>query len=239
MRYSLVAMLVVVTFCGFSFEQKPILGTVTLTIDLRFSETPLVLGAYLYHSAHQDSMYIDACKFYISAVELKQKGKVRFTEINSFHLVDAEIENSRTIVIHDVPFGDYDAICFNIGTDSLTNVSGAMGGDLDPTLGMYWAWNSGFINCKIEGRSNLCNTFHHTFEFHLGGYMPPHQTVRRLQLPVEHLHVVDGCTAPLIVTTDLSTFFDHIHLEKTNKVMIPSKVAAQLADYFVETFTVR
>jgi hypothetical protein len=34
----------------------------------------------------------------------------------------------------------YDQIQFQLGIDSLTNVSGAMGGDLDPTKGMYWTW---------------------------------------------------------------------------------------------------
>jgi hypothetical protein len=239
MRCLLSAILVVVTFCGFTPQQKPGLGSVTLAIDLRFLGEPLVLGRYLCHSAHQDSLSIDVWRFYISAVEFKNNGVVRFTESNSYHLVDAELSNSQTFVIHGVPIGDYDAICFNIGTDSLTNVSGAMGGDLDPTLGMYWAWNTGYINCKIEGRSNACKTLHHAFEFHLGGYMPPNQTVRKLQLPVEHLRVVEDSTAPLRITSDLFSFFSHIRLDTTNKVMIPSRVAAQLADNFAKTFTVQ
>jgi len=42
--------------------------------------------------------------------------------------------------------------------DSLANVSGAMSNDLDATKGMYWSWQSGFINLKIEGKSASCKT---------------------------------------------------------------------------------
>lgn len=31
-----------------------------------------------------------------------------------------------------------------------------MDGDLDPLNGMYWAWNSGYINMKIEGITPKC-----------------------------------------------------------------------------------
>ena len=68
---------------------------------------------------------------------------------------------------------EFDAIQFNLGIDSLTNVSGALGGDLDPTKGMYWTWQNGYVNFKLQGTSDLCNNPKNEFEFHLGGYLKP------------------------------------------------------------------
>ena len=59
-------------------------------------------------------------------------------------------------------------IYFQIGIDSLTNVSGDLDGDLDPALGMYWAWNSGYINMKLEGKSSSCKSVKKEFQFHIG-----------------------------------------------------------------------
>lgn len=59
---------------------------------------------------------------------------------------------------------------------------------------MYWTWQSGYINAKLEGKSNLVNTPTHAFAFHLGGYLNPFQTLQTISIP---------CT-----TKDKLTIFD-------------------------------
>ncbi len=226
-------------FYGFGSYSNSQPGTVSITIATQFSGQPLMLGNKLYHTANGDSLLLDAFRFYISGVELTGKGHARFVEKDSYHLVDAEESGTQTIVLQDVSAGLYDSLSFYVGTDSLTNVSGAMGGDLDPTLGMYWAWNSGYVNIKIEGRSKACKTLHHAFEFHIGGYMPPYQTLRRVVLPLNKFQVQENATALIEVEADLAKFFSHIQLATTNQVMIPSKLAGQLADYFKGVFQIR
>ena len=76
----------------------------------------------------------------------------------------------------------YDQLAFDIGIDSITNVSGAMGGDLDPTKGMYWTWQSGYINFKLEGTSPDCPARKNEFQFHLGGYAYPNASVQKIAL---------------------------------------------------------
>jgi hypothetical protein len=73
------------------------------------------------------------------------------------------------------------AIQFKLGIDSITNVSGAFGGALDPTKGMYWSWQSGYINFKMEGRVKDKN-----YLLHLGGYSSPFKAVQQVVLPVLH-----------------------------------------------------
>jgi hypothetical protein len=209
------------------------------TININFAPVmngqPLRTGAYIYRSANGDSLQVDVLRFYVCNLQLVgQNGQV-YTEKDSYHLID--IEDSASLVVHlkDVPKGKYAAVRFDIGTDSLTNVSGAMGGDLDPTKGMYWAWNSGFINVKIEGKSAACNTRHHVFEFHVGGYMPPNTTVRQVVLPLKKKKGAKNIT----VNVDVMHFFNTIHLATTHQMMIPGKQAAALADIFQHVFEIK
>lgn len=208
-----------------------------MTITPQMDGVPLILNDRLYRTPNGDSLYVDVLRFYLTSVQLVGNAKTRrFVEKDSYHLFDAKETGGHTIALNNVPAGRYDSLCFFVGTDSLTNVSGAMGGDLDPTKGMYWAWNSGYINVKLEGRSKSCKTRHNVFEFHIGGYMPPHQTVRRVVLPLKKIAIRENGTTNVRLVVDLEKFFSQIRLAETNMVMIPSKQAAQLADWFTTVF---
>lgn len=233
--YGLLPAIVPLALGVFSRSQACETGNLQIAIDLRFSGEPLVPGSKLYHTANGDSLYLDAVRFYLTNIQLRGETSV-FEEPRSYHLIDAEENASQIIVLKNVPAGNYETISFYIGTDSLTNVSGAMDGDLDPAKGMYWAWNSGYINIKLEGRSNACNTLHHAFEFHIGGYKPPHQTVRHVALPLKKICIAPCANTAVKIRADLEHFFNRIQLEKTHQVMIPGKEAVQLADWFKEVF---
>lgn len=120
---------------------------------------------------------------------------------------------------------------FHIGIDSATNVSGAMGGDLDPTKGMYWAWQSGYINVKIEGTSSVCNTRNHEFQFHLGGYLPPHYALQTLHFPVKNPQQIQ-------IDIDIQKFLKNIDLARQNHIMSPSKEAVVLSKIFADACTI-
>jgi hypothetical protein len=222
---------------GFSTKPDTGKGTLKIIFEPVFGARALVLEKEKYHSANGDSLYIDFLRFYISSIQLQGKNAA-FEETAGYHLVDAEDSASQIVVLENVPAGRYKTLKMNVGTDSLANVSGAQGGDLDPTLGMYWAWNSGYINAKIEGRSNSCSTLHHGFEFHIGGYLPPYQTVRSVVLPLNQLKIKENGVTELHIKVDLATFFNQIQLSKTNQMMIPGKQAAQMADCFVNVFSI-
>lgn len=222
---------------GFSTKPGHAKGTLKIIFEPAFGSHSLALGKEMYHSANGDSLYIDLLRFYISSIQLQGEDGT-FKEDAGYYLMDAEDSASQIVVLKNVPAGRYKTLMMNVGTDSLANVSGAQGGDLDPTLGMYWAWNSGYINIKIEGRSNSCNTLHHEFEFHIGGYLPPHQTVRSVVLPLKQVTIKENGVTELHVKVDLATFFNQVQLSKTNQIMIPGKQAAQMADCFVNVFSI-
>ena len=176
-----------------------------------------------------DSIAIHTFQFYLGNFTLLKNGKTVWQAKNRYSLLDINDAGTCTITLKTgVAF---DALAFDLGTDSLTNVSGAMGGDLDPTKGMYWAWNSGYVNFKLEGYAEKCPTRNHQFEFHIGGYMPPFQTVQ----PIEFS---DLKTGNIQVDIELSGFFEHMDLAKTHTVMSPSETSAKLAQLLAKTFRV-
>ena len=132
-----------------------------------------------------EKLQITRVRFYISNIQLLKNGKVVATEKDSYHLIDASDKSSLSMAIPVKSKIDYDEIFFLLGIDSLTNFSGVMGGDLDPTKGMYWAWNSGYINFKLEGKSPLCETRNNEFSFHLGGYSAPYPSYQIIKLAVK------------------------------------------------------
>ncbi|MDN3675869.1 hypothetical protein QWY90_00740 [Flavobacterium paronense] len=80
-----------------------------------------------------------------------------------------------------------------------------MDGDLDPTKGMYWAWQSGYINIKIEGKSTSCKTRNNEFQFHIGGYREPNYMMRKVEF---NCNSNDNIT----IAIDLKDFFSNINL---------------------------
>ena len=111
---------------------------------------------------------------------------------------------------------------FLLGVDSLTNVSGAFGGDLDPIKGMYWAWNSGYINLKLEGTSPGSPYPSHGFELHLGGYLPPNATAQRVVLP-------EPGSEGVVVRVDILPLLEAADVRTKCNVMSPGDAAVRLS----------
>lgn len=191
------------------------------------NESPLV-------SKTGDTLSVEILKCYISLIELKLKTGKIFKEKNSFHLLD--FENTSTVNLHlnSGPLGEIDYITFNLGIDSTTNVSGALGGDLDPSKGMYWAWQSGYINFKLQGTSSKCLTRKNQYQFHLGGYLSPYCALRKIKLVFQK-----ESKQNINIAIELDDFFNKIDLSKTNTVMIPCKEAVMLSDLACKIFSIQ
>jgi hypothetical protein len=156
-----------------------------------------------------------------------------FQEKNSFHLLDLENPASLQFSLSPLPQKKVHFLRFNLGIDSLTSVSGALEGDLDPTNGMYWAWQSGYINFKIEGKSPSCKTRKNEFHFHVGGYMQPFYAIQKMKLSVEHID-----NEKITIGMDWAKLFEEIPLSKQNSIMIPGKEAMQIAQWATKMFFV-
>ena len=97
---------------------------------------------------------------------------------------------------------------------------------------MYWAWQSGFINMKIEGTSNSCVTRKNQFQFHIGGYKKPNYAMRKIKLIANQ-----NTKNEVSVTVDLAKLFNEIDLKQNNSIMIPGKEALKIADLSTKIFS--
>jgi hypothetical protein len=190
---------------------------------VRFEET-------WYKLPSGDSIVFDVFKCYVSELSFHQNGKKVLSEPESFHLINSGSSLSFSV---ELPSNvNYDAIHFNLGIDSATSNSGALGGDLDPAKGMFWTWQSGYINSKIEGRSNLCPTRHKDFAFHLGGYASPDNALQYVSLKAS-----PGKT--IKVEVPLDKFLSGIDLEKQHSIMSPGPEAVALSKRLAKSLQTR
>lgn len=211
---------------GLAQEKK---DSLVMRLNLKFKNETLVQNKK-YISESKDTLEIDVLRFYISNIKLQFSDATTFSEPNSYHLIDIENPNSLRIPIAKTSYKTISKVSFSIGIDSLASVSGAMSGDLDPTKGMYWAWQSGFINMKIEGKSSSCKTRKNAFQFHIGGYMKPNYAIRTIELkPIN---------SNLEINMDVAELFKSIKLAENNSIMIPGEKAMELADKAVVMFSV-
>jgi hypothetical protein len=169
-------------------------------------------------------------RFYLSNFVFLKNGVVVLEEKNSFHLIDLEDENTLDLKFSGLEGRDFDGLQFNLGIDSLTHISGAMGGDLDPTKGMFWTWQSGYINFKLEGTFKQCPTRNHEFQFHLGGYLAPFQSAQSVQLKVPNRE-------NLVLQLDLTPFFEQVDWAKKYSIMSPCKEAMEASGILANSFS--
>ena len=201
------------------------------TINFTFAYGSVVLNFDDSLNLQNDSSFlrITALKFYISNIQFFKNGEVVLEEKNSFHLIDANQIIPNQILVENKQNIAFDEIKFDLGIDSITNVSGAMGGDLDPTKGMYWTWQNGYINFKLEGISKLCKTRNNEFTFHLGGYQQPYYCFQTLRFKTNNSSFIN-------FKLDVLKILNQVDLEKTNHVMSPSEEAVMLSKIVANAF---
>ncbi len=202
---------------------------VTLNFSFVYGSNTLVINDSIKELDTTNHLQLTELKFYISEIKFLKNKKVIVEEKNSFHLIDASKLPSQKIEIVSPKLKNVDELVFYLGIDSLTNVSGAMGGDLDPTKGMYWTWQSGYINFKLEGKSKLCKTRNNEFQFHLGGYTQPYYCLEKISIPTYNASTIN-------IQLDVKKIMEQLNLSQQNKIMSPSKEAVILSEKIVTCF---
>jgi len=110
-----------------------------LRIDIQNSagNQPLTLENGWYLTENGDSIQINEYKYYLSNFILIGDS-VRFSERESYYVVDQSDAASQRFIMDSIPAGIYKKISFLIGVDPERNTSGAQTGALDPIHGMFW-----------------------------------------------------------------------------------------------------
>ncbi|MFZ9761039.1 MAG: MbnP family protein [Candidatus Kapaibacteriota bacterium] len=174
-----------------------------ITIKPFISNQPLVLHKAMLDSDH--TVQISTFKVYVCSI----------TDIDTkVHLL--ELEQNFSFTISDVK----QTLMF--GIDSNQTVNTTFSDALDPIHGMFWTWNAGYINCKIEGIYTHANNVITEFQLHLGGYRFPDATSHVINIPKGKKDIQ--------IEIDIKPALDQMMKEGKQRIMIPGKDAKVLSD---------
>ena len=185
-----------------------------LKIVPAWNDKPLELQ-YVYLTKNNDTINFSTLKMYLSDFRFKEKVGGQVIKIDTLIFFDLS-DSSTHSFFNDLNLSNYESVNFTLGLDSSKNVSGELENAYDPLLGMYWAWNTGYINLKIMGESSAVPTNSHEFEFHLGGYRSPFATAQTIQIDLNDQFIYFEVE---------KLFSENINLTKNHHIMLPCKDA--------------
>lgn len=196
------------------FRIRPVIGSADLNEKQNKFDSRNVSGA------------IEELRFYISEIALYNKGDLVWKDNVPARLIDFKDSASQYIQLNFDEELKYDELKFNLGIDSTLNSSGALGGDLDPTKGMYWSWQSGYINFKLEG--STINK--EKIQYHIGGYQYPYNSLQNLVFPIKNKKT------NIEVIVDLELLLWGLELREGAKIMRPCNEAVEFSEKLPQIF---
>ena len=217
------------------------------TIRLNFAPSangePLVLGKSYINPLGEDYA-VSRFKFYVSRVSLFADQLTPVAEdMEGIFLVDAENNATRTITVN-LNGQSFNRVAFQLGVDSIYNVSGAQAGALDPMNGMFWTWNTGYIMAKFEGNSSLSTSPNQAITYHIGGFQGTEKTQRTiiLELPGQQTWILDrNSITEVLIDVDLDKWFASVHtlpILSHSENMTPGPLSVQYADNYATMFRI-
>jgi hypothetical protein len=207
---------------------------IPLTIHFSFGvgDKPLELSTATYKNAFGEPFSVEQCKYYISDITvIGEDGKTQLI-FSGAHLVDAADSPTLTLNL-TTDIAGITKIRFKLGIDSETAAGDVKTGDLDPMLGMFWTWNTGYVFARLEGQSDSARAPAHRYTWDVGGYRTGVNAVREISLSV-------GGSSPITIKANILHWFDGrhpIHLAQTPICHQPGALAMQLADNYSTLFS--
>ncbi len=215
--------------CNLAFGQED--KIINIEFDHFFGKQQLLLDHYYSTDSAGDSIKVNVLKYYISNIAFCDDSSAIWQEPESYYLLNVRDLGSLNLKLKVPGELSFNRIIFDLGIDSMTNSKGVKGGDLDPTKGMYWTWQSGYINFKIEGNSNLCKTRKNEFVFHLGGFQQGFDCVQRMVFETKKLDKI-------IILVDVRKLIESTDLAATNHIMSPGDQAKKMSVVLNKIFTI-
>ncbi|OSZ82450.1 hypothetical protein CAP35_04050 [Chitinophagaceae bacterium IBVUCB1] len=215
-------------------------GSVELMIDNRVKTEDLVLDTKWYTNHLGDSFQISKFNYYVTNIKLI--GGSNYAEPESYHLVEESKSSSQVFTIKNIPNGTYTGISFMIGVDSLRNVSGAQTGALDASNGMFWSWNSGYIQLKMEGKAPKSTATDKMLKFHIGGFSGANSTVKTVSLNFPQAITISGSSYHVHMEANAAKMFgmpNAVDFSTTNTVHMPGATAVKIAENYAGMFSVK
>jgi len=152
-------------------------GRLRIKFNNVVGDQKLELNQATYKTGLGEDFVVTKFNYFVSNVRLIKNDGTTYTipQDSSYFLIQEDIKATQLITLNNIPTGEYNAVEFMVGVDSLRNTAPIekRKGVLDPAGstsedGMYWAWNSGYIFLKLEGISSVGNPVNGKFYYHIG-----------------------------------------------------------------------
>ncbi len=183
-------------------------SVVTIHHQVTLGDAKVVLGEWQ-KSDSNVSIRIDNLRWYVSLPPAGKKGsKAWLLDLADSSSLDQQMSR---------PVNNKISLLF--GVDSAIQVGGVGTGALDPLRGMYWTWQTGYVQWKMEGAIRV-DGVESPLELHLGGF----DGATKAQAMLSD-YLVYPTTNSVIAQWDLSPFIAQILDQKKYGVMSPSPIA--------------
>lgn len=143
-------------FVACSSDEATETQSLTLTFQVMADGEMVDFETGKYQTEAGQQMSFERIRVYLSQVKLLgENDQVVYTEPESYHLLSFDATNGTvSFTLDEVPVGNDPivAIQMGVGVDATANSSIDQVGDLDPTNGMAWDWNTGYKFLLLEGR---------------------------------------------------------------------------------------
>lgn len=216
-------------------------GNLTVEFEAVVDTNALVFNTKNYINANGDTFTVSVFKYYVSNFVLTKADNSTYTVPNSYYLVNHNSSNSFTITLPNVPVANYKSMTFLLGVDSAKNLINNNTGDLDPSYGMYWPWNQGYIMAKFEGASPQSGSSTKALLYHVGGFSGVNNTIKNINMNFGGLTAdVDGSHVPNVhIKVDIAEWFKNpatINVATTHTIHMPGTMAKMMADNYADMF---
>lgn len=167
---------VVMSFCALAGT-----GKVTINLVHYVNNTAMELDTAWYTNSLGQKFTVTKFKYYIGNIKLRSVDGNDYS-VPGYYLVNEEEPTTKQIVWDNVPEDRYTYMTFTLGVDSADNCTGLQSGALDPVNAMFWTWNTGYIFLKLEGKSPQSKSPGTIFEYHIGGFREPANSIRKIKI---------------------------------------------------------
>lgn len=229
-------------------------GKMRIAFDNVVGASDLKLGTGSYLNSSGESFVVTKFNYFVSNIRLRKQDGSDYVvpQDSSYFLIQEDKPASQTITLNNLPTGNYTALTFTVGVDSLRSLAdiSKRTGVLDPALndGMYWEWNSGYIFMKLEGTSAVAPPLqNNAFFYHVGGFGGSYngkKTINNLRTVTlsfsNNVATVQPASTPSVrITTDLMKVFDgptKLSIAKNSSVMF-DPYSTNIADNYAQMFS--
>jgi hypothetical protein len=111
-----------------------------------------------------------------------------------------------------------------------------MSGDLDPIKAMYWTWQSGYINFKLEATSNIAQNRKNEIVLHLGGYQYPYLSASKCSIVLDKKNETIN---EINIVLEMENLFNTIKESKICQIMSPNENSVKYAHLIAKLFRLK